>query len=76
MTIQSNINNFKELPFYNQPIEKPRFKQLKNINLLVELPFYEQLNIIKANQAFKGYTISYKVEIVEKKGSNFTVRSK
>ena len=67
MTILWNINYFKELPFYNQPIEKPKIKQLKNINLLAELSFYEQLSIIKANQAFKGYAISYKVEIVERK---------
>ena len=66
MTIQSNINNFKELSFYNKPIEKPRIKHLKNINLLPELPFYKQLSIIKANQGFKGYAI-YKVEIVKRK---------
>ena len=67
MTILSNINNFKELPFYNKPIEKPKIKRLKNIDLLTELPFYEQLNIIKTNQAFRGYAMSYKVEIVERK---------
>ena len=39
MTIQSNINNFKELPFYNKPIEKPKIKRLKNIDLLTEQPF-------------------------------------
>ena len=33
------INYFKELPFYNKPIERP-FKCLKNIDPLVELPFY------------------------------------
>ena len=31
------------------------------------MPFYKQLSIIKTNQAFKGYAISYKVEIVERK---------
>ena len=31
------------------------------------MPFYKQLTIIKANQAFKEYAISYKVEIVERK---------
>ena len=73
MTILSNINNingvnyFKELPFYNKPIEKPKIKRLKNIDLLAEQPFYEQLSIIKTNQAFKGYAMSYKVEIIEKK---------
>ena len=70
MTILSEINRvnyFKELPFYNKPIEKPRIKRLTDINLLAEFPFYKQLSIIKANQAFKGYAISYKVEIVERK---------
>ena len=67
MTMMSNINNFKELPFYNKPIEKPKIKRLKNIDLLSEQPFYEQLNIIKTNQAFRGYAMSYKVEIVERK---------
>ena len=42
---------------------------LKNINFLVELPFYEELNVIKTNHVFKGYIISYKVEIIEKKDS-------
>ena len=36
---------FKELPFYNKPIEQP-IKRLKNIDPLVELPFYEQLSVI------------------------------
>ena len=60
------INYFKELPFYNKPIERP-VKRLKNIDPLVELPFYEQLSVIKTDQAFKGYAMSYKVEIIEKK---------
>ena len=38
---------FKELPFYNKPIEKPKVKCLKNIDRLAELPFYEQLSVIK-----------------------------
>ena len=63
----NRVNYFKELPFYNKPIEKPRIKRLADINLLAELPFYKQLSIVKANQAFKGYAISYKVEIVERK---------
>ena len=60
------INYFKELPFYNKPIERP-VKRLKNIDPLVELPFYEQLSVIKTDQAFKGYAMSYNVEIIEKK---------
>ena len=58
---------FKELLFYNKYVQKPRIKRLKNIDLLSELPFYEELNVIKTNHAFKGYAISYKVELVEKK---------
>ena len=61
------VDYFKELPFYNKPIEKPKIKRLKNIDQLAELPFYEQLSIIKTNQAFRGYAMSYKVEIVERK---------
>ena len=61
------VNYFKELPFYNKPIEKPKVKRLKNIDWLAELPFYEQLSIIKTNQAFIGYALSYKVEISEQK---------
>ena len=79
MTISSkndDVNYFKELPFYNEFIEKPKIKRLKNVDLLAEQPFYEQLNIIKTDQAFKGYAKSYKVEIVEKKGSDCTIRSK
>ena len=74
MTILSKIepdsraaDYFKELPFYNKPIEKPKVKRLKNIDRLAKLPFYEQLSIIKTNQAFSGYAASYKVEIVDKK---------
>ena len=61
------VNYFKELPFYNKPIEKPKVKRLKNIDQLVERPFYKQLSVIKTDQAFKWYTMSYKVEIIEKR---------
>ena len=54
----SDANNyFKELLFYDKPIERP-FKCLKNIDPLVELPFYDQLSIIKTDYAFKGYAMS------------------
>ena len=69
MTILLNVDYFKDLPFFNVSIEKPKIKRSKNIDLLPELPFYNQLNIIKADQAFGGYTKSYKVEIVDKKDS-------
>ena len=70
MTISSennDVNYFKELPFFNVSIEKPKIKRLKNVDLLAELPFYDQLNIIKTDHAFSGYAMSYKVEIVDKK---------
>ena len=67
MAIVSNVDYFKELPFYNVSIDKPKIKCLKNIDLLSELPFYDQPNIIKTDQAFSVYTMSYKVEIVDKK---------
>ena len=60
-----NNDSFEEN--YNGYIEKPRVKSLKNIDLLSELPFYKELNVIKTNHAFRGYAISYKIELVEKK---------
>ena len=65
----SEINYFKELPFFNKPIEKPNIEHLENVDLLPEQPFYEQLSIIKTNQVFRGYAMSYKVEITERKDS-------
>ena len=67
MTILANIDYFKELPYFNEVIEKPKIKRLKNVDLLAEQPFYEQLGIIKTDQAFSGYVMSHKVDIVEKK---------
>ena len=61
------VDYFKKVPFYNKHIEKPTVKHLKDIDLLSELPFYEELNVIKTNHAFRGYAMSYKVEIIEKK---------
>ena len=67
MTILSNVDYFKELPFFNASIEKPKIKCLKNVDLLAELSFHDPRNIIKTDQVFKGYAMSYKVEIVDKK---------
>ena len=67
MTVLSNINYFKELPFYNVSIDKPKIKPLTKINLLAELPCHDQLSIIKTDQAFSGYAMSCKIEIVERK---------
>ena len=62
------VDYFKELPFYNKHIEKPEIKRLKSIDLLSELPFYDELNVIKTNYAFRGYAMSYNVELIENKG--------
>ena len=35
--------------------------------MLFKLPFYEELTVIKPNRAFRGYAMSYKFELVEKK---------
>ena len=67
MTILSNINYFKELPFYSSFIDKPKGKRLSYINILTELLFHERLSIIKTDQAFSTYAMSYKVEIVQRK---------
>ena len=69
------IKYFKELAFYKKPIKKPKIHCLKNVDLLAKLPFHEQLSIIKTNQAFTGYAMSYKVEIVEKR-PDCTIKSK
>ena len=66
MAILSNVDYFKKLRFYNSFIEKPKIKRLKSVHLLAEQPFYEQLDIIKTNQAFKGYAMSYQVDIRSK----------
>ena len=42
-------------------------KNQKLSTLLSELPLYEEQNVIKTDHAFKGYAMSYKVRLVEKK---------
>ena len=51
------VDYFKELPFYNKPIEKTKVKRSKNIDRLAELPFHEQLSLLKTNQSFRRYAI-------------------
>ena len=63
------IDYFKEFPFYNKPIKKPKVKRLKDIDQLIELPFFEQLDVVKTDEAFSGYAMSYKVQKVESKDS-------
>ena len=57
----------KNFLFIINPSKKPKVKRLKKIDRLAELPFYEQLSVIKTKQAFKGYAMSYKVEIIQRK---------
>ena len=33
------VDYFKELPFYNKPIEKPKVKRLKSIDQIAEITF-------------------------------------
>ena len=61
------VEYFNELPLYNKHIEKPKIKSLKKVDLLSKAPFYEELNVIETNHVFIEYTMSYKVEIIEKK---------
>ena len=60
------VDYFKKLPFYNKYIAKPNIKRLTTIDSLSELPLYQELNLIKTNHAFRGYAISYRVELVDK----------
>ena len=61
------INFFKELPFCDTYIEKPKIKGLKKNWFTFWTSFYAELTLVKTDDAFKGYPMSYKVELVEKK---------
>ena len=63
----SVVDYFKQIPFYNKPIEKSKIKRLKKSDLLSELLFYEERCIIKTDHAFRRSTKSFKVEIFERK---------
>ena len=56
------VNYFKELPFYNKLIKKPKVKRLKNIDRLAELPFYEQLSVIKTDQCLEDMQCHIKLK--------------
>ena len=38
--------------------------------MLSELPFYNEVNIVKASKAFRGYARSYKIEIIDLKDTS------
>ena len=58
---------FQELPFYDIYVEKPNIKRLKNIDLLFELPFYQDLHAVKTDKSIKGYAMTYKAGLIDKK---------
>ena len=59
------VDYFKELPFCNTQIKKPRIKCLKNIDLLSF--FFEELNVIKTKHVFRTNEKRKKVKKEEKK---------
>ena len=69
------VDYLNELLFYNKPIKKPKVKRWKNIDRLAQLPFYKQLSVIKTNQVFREYSMSYKVEIIERKDPTVQLES-
>ena len=63
-------NLLRILPLYNVLIDfmkHSKIKKLTNVELLNELPFYSSLNVNELAEAFKRYTKSYNMEIVDKK---------
>ena len=62
----NNINLLEQLPFYGETI-KPHVKKLSNLGLLRDLLFYDEINISRKERAFKKYTETYQVEIVNNK---------
>ena len=64
ITHSDAVSYFKELPFYNKSIEKPKTKSSKNIDQLTEVPFFKQLSIIKTSQGSSRYAMTYKIDIV------------
>ena len=42
-------------------------KKLRNFKLLRKLPYYDDINISRNERAFRRYTETYKVEIINNK---------
>ena len=61
------VDYFKEFPFYNKPIKKPKVKRLKKHWSISWISFLWATECNKTDQVFKGYAMSYKVEIIERK---------
>ena len=58
---------FQELLFYNVLIEKPKIKHLPHIELLHEISFFDELSVVEISKAYKEYSKSYKIEIIDSK---------
>ena len=56
-----------EQPFYKQSKKESRIKKLSNYELLRELPFYDDINISRKERALRGYSETWKVEIINNK---------
>ena len=68
--VLENESLLKLLPFYNTLIDfmnRPKVKKLTNLELLNELPFYNSMCVKEISEAFKRYTKSFKIEIIDKK---------
>ena len=69
----SAVDYFKDLPFYNKLIEKPKHRssiinhRLKNIDQLAELPFFEQLSVIKQIKRLEGMQCRAKLKQLKEK---------
>ena len=69
------INLFKELPFCDTYIEKPKIRRLKKHWFTFWTSFYVELTLVKTDQTSKGYAMSYKVELVEKKNPSIQLEA-
>ena len=58
---------FKNFLFIISPLKNHKLNVKKKNDRSIELSFYEQLSVIKTDQAFSGYEMSYKVKIIERK---------
>ena len=56
-------------------MKKWRIKCLKNIDLLPELPFDDELSVKIISKAFKRYTRSYSIEIINSEYPSVQLRA-
>ena len=61
------VEYFKDPPFYNKHIKKPKVNRLKTLICFLNFLFMKNWTLIKTDHAFKGYAISNKVKLAGKK---------